>query len=169
MAQFQSRPWDAVGQMKLQVSLRLLRFAAEAWAKPDLEAPSIDSMVAVLLRVFAMPWSNWYWPRELREMNRSLDEWLADVEHPLIECMRLAANPAAERQCDARATWGKMWVRPARVKTALEQLHATLTGAARDWSDGNPERPRTERVLHDLVMMLFRHGLVKRPPPSRVD
>lgn len=169
MAQFSSRPWDSIGQTKLQVSLRLLRCAADAWAKADAEAPAVDSMVAVILRVFAVPWSNWYWPKERCEMNRSLDEWLVEVEHPTVECMRLAANPGAERQSETQATWGKMWVRPARVKTALEQLHETLTNAARDWSDGNPERPLTERVLHDLVMILFRHGLVKRPPPSRVD
>ena len=80
-----------------------------------------------------------------------------------------AVNPAGERQSESRAAWGKRWVQPARVKAALAQLNETLTVAARDWSDGNPEQPRTERVLHDLVMILFRHGLVKRPPPLRVD
>jgi hypothetical protein len=167
MAQFKSPPWDLAEHTKLQVTLRLLRTAADRWAKPGAEAVPVDAMIAVLLRVFAASWSERL--PNIAEMSRSLQQWLDEADCPLTECTRLALNPSGARRSAAQIEWAKAWLDVADVRVAVGELRELLTDAARSWTDGYPERPATDEVLHGFVMILFRHRLVRHPPPSRID
>ena len=111
-----------------------------------------DDVLAVLLRVFARPWSGSNFAAERAEKVRPLEEWLSRVGRPELEVSPLGGLH-----------------QPQRLDAALAEVRTLLGCAARSWSAGNPEDPATDAVMHDLALALFRQRLLKRPPPKRID
>ena len=152
MAQWKPGPFDVVYDDKLNANLQLLRAAADAWAAGGPAALCVDDVLSVLIHVFARPWSGNNVGSERADKARRLAEWLAHVRDPEQACAALARG-----------------YEPQRAEAALAELRTLLRCAARSWSTGTPEDPPTEAVLHDLAQALFRHRLLRRPPPARID
>lgn len=152
MTQWKPGPFDIVYDDKLNTNLRLLRSAADLWAARGAASLGSDDVLAVILRVFARPWSahDFYSARE--EKIRPLQVWLAEVADAERECLGLTRAP-----------------QPRRAEAALAELRKLLGGAAASWSAGSPEDPPTEAVMREVARTLFRHRLLHRPPPARID
>jgi hypothetical protein len=152
MAQWKSSPFDIVYDDKLNTNLRLLRSAADLWSARGAAALTADEVLAVILRVFARRWSASDLPSSREEKIRALHSWLAEVANPERECLGLTRV----RQ-------------PRCVEAALADLRELLGRAAASWSAGSPEDPPTEAVMREVARTLFRHRLLHRPPPARID
>jgi hypothetical protein len=129
----------------LGVALRVLRCASGAWAFHSESAPTVDKVLALVIRCLVCPSQSGGMPLALKL------------------CIDRVGMPADE--C-ARST-GKL--SPKQLAVVLAEPADALTAAAKQWAADGPEDPPTERVLHELADTMFRHGLVRTPPPGQID
>ena len=136
--------FDFVARRKHEAAQNVLSRAADTWAASGREALSVDSVMAVILRIFLSSWSEY---GGLREEARTLEQWL-----PLVG--------TAQEEADALVSS----VGPAKkVADVVSLLLAEISFAADQWSIGNPEQPSTAHALNAIVHILFTHKLVHRP------
>jgi hypothetical protein len=128
--------FDFVARRKHEVAQKVMSRAADIWAAGGRGALDVDSVIAVILRIFLARWSEY---GGLRQEVRTLERWL-----PLVG--------TAEKEADALVSQ----VAPAKnVADVLSQLSAEISSAAEQWSLGNPEEPphrtRIERCcIHSI-------------------
>jgi hypothetical protein len=142
MAQWKTPAYDA-RSADLAAALRLLRTAADAWAFRGATALDVDLVCAAVVRALVKPFL---------EMPLSLTACLDQVDSTTAECT-VRGHVAT----------------PDRVAIVVNQLLDMMAAAARGWALGDPEQPPTACVLRALADALFRNGLVRHPPPLRIE
>jgi hypothetical protein len=139
--------FDFIAQRKHDAALRVLSRAADAWAVRGREAFTIDSVLAILLRLFLKERDKF---TGFRWETRSLESWL-----PLV------ATPQREAEY-----FGPPGAKP-HLPEVLTLLKAELSFAVDQWLIGDPEQPPTEHVLNAIVHVLFVYKLIVRPPSPK--
>ena len=140
--------FDLAARYKHDAARNVLSRAADIWAASGLEALSLDSLIAVILRIFLSKWSQY---GGLREEGRTLEQWL-----PLVG--------TAQQEADALVPL----VAPATVADVLSLLLVEISFAADQWSLGNPEQPPTAHALNAVEHILFTHKLTHRPASPKL-
>jgi hypothetical protein len=140
--------FDLAAGYKHDAARNVLSRAADLWAARGREALSVDSLIAVILRIFLSEWSQY---GGLREEGRTLEQWL-----PLVG--------TAQQETEARVPP----VATANVADVLSLLLAEISFAADQWSLGNPEQPPTAQALNAVEHILFTHKLTHRPASSKL-
>jgi hypothetical protein len=140
--------FDLAASNKHNAARNVLSRAADTWATSGRKALSLDSVIAVILRIFLSEWSQF---GEMREEARTLEQWL-----PLVG--------TAQQEADAIVPP----VAPATVANVLYLLLAEISFAADQWSLGNPEQPPTAHALNAVEHILFTHKLTHRPPSPKL-
>jgi hypothetical protein len=138
--------FDGVWEEWSNTSLRLLREAADTFAKSGEDAIAPDAVVATLLSVLAMPRpANLYWGRP----TWPLRFFESTVRPPRVqESFEKLAPPQQRGHC-------------AEVVTELTGI---ISSAAKEWALGNPEQPDAREVLRELFGLLWSRRLIPRPP-----
>jgi hypothetical protein len=139
--------FDFVALRKHDAAQRILSRAADAWATHGRNTLSIDSVVAILLRIFLSRRSEY---GGIRWETRSLESWLPFVG-------------TAQREAESLISA----VAKPKVAEVLTLLNAELSCAVDQWLIGDPEQPPTEHVLNAIVHVLFIHKLILRPPSPK--
>lgn len=142
MAQWMYRPYDA-RSADLAAALSLLRAAADAWAFHGVTALDVDRVCAAVVRAIVKPY--------------------LEIPLSLAACLDQVDSLTAECTIRGRAAT------PDRVAAVANQLLDTLVAAAGEWALGDPERPPTACALRALAEVLFQNGLVRLPPPHRIE
>jgi hypothetical protein len=140
--------FDFVTQRRHDAALRVLSRAADAWATHGRNAFGIDSVLAVLLRLYLKPR---YEETGMRWETRSLERWLPFVGIAQQEAESLFSDAAKPNMAQV-----------------LALLNAELSFAVDQWLIGDPEQPPTEHVLNAVVHVLFIHKLILRPPSPKL-
>ncbi|MDB6065447.1 MAG: hypothetical protein JWR26_1655 [Pedosphaera sp.] len=140
--------FDFVARRKHDAARKVLSRAADIWAARGREALSIDSAIAVILRIVLSQWSEF---GGLRQEVRTLENWLSLVG-------------TARQEADGLLTT----VAPNTVTEVLSLLQTEITFAADQWSLGNPEQPPTAHALNAVEHILFKHKLLTRPPSPKM-
>jgi hypothetical protein len=138
-----SRPSDTFWKDRLETALYLLRYAVDRWILDGTESLALDDVLAVLLRGLTSPFIGTIHP---------LHKWVTDVGSLGEECTRLRKDLTLEE-----------------LAAVTGELRGCLGDAVRAWTSGSLEDPPTERVLLDLVTILFCHRLVRRPPLRKIE
>jgi hypothetical protein len=134
--------YENVGE-RLANALSLLRCAAERFARADGAHALCPAQVARLMaHVIRSEFVSF--PLDICAAVQQIDLW----------------NPPTWRSERCREAWD----------TALPEMTRCLAMAARDWAArGDAESPPTATVLHELATILFRHGLMRLPPPKEIQ
>jgi len=140
--------FDFVALRKHEAAQNFLSRAADIWAASGREALSLDSVIAVILRIFLSEWSEY---GGLRQEARTLEQWL-----PLVGTAREEADALVSP------------VAPGKVDDVLAQLLVEISFAADLWSLGNPEQPPTAHSLNAVEHILFTHKLTSRPASPKL-
>jgi hypothetical protein len=127
-------------------ALRILRAASDAWARGGKASVPIDRVVAVIVHVLC---------------NRYRREELPLSLSPCFEMVGSTTELFTVYSTSMRRSLFKA--------EALVEITQLLTIAADDWSNGDPESPPTAVVIHELATVLFKHGMIKRPPPPHIE
>ncbi len=136
MAQVSVR-YDSLWGPKKELSLKLLRLAADAYAAHRLELPRGAVLRAILRPLHStysadLPITDW------KNVNCSVPK--------ILTCL----NPHAA---------------PALVTKTADQLDQIFSTAVQQWTDtGYPEDPRTDDLLENFLEILFRAKFIKHPP-----
>jgi hypothetical protein len=141
--------FDFVARRKHEAAQKVLSRAADIWAANEREALSVDSVIAIILRIFLSRWSEY---GGLRQEGRTLEQWLALVSTAQKEADTLVSSVAPAKN----------------VADVLSLLSAEISFAAEQWSLGNPEQPPTAHALNAVEHILFKHKLVHRPPSPKL-
>lgn len=134
------RPSDSEWREQFEAGLRCLRAAADRWAAGGSDVLPAEAVLAALVQ--------------------TLNGGGYDL-HPL-EVRLPAVGPLAD-ECRR----GRPLLTPDEAADVAVALIAVASDAVARWSAGNPEDPPVDAVLCRLVGTLFRHRLVRRPPPKR--
>jgi hypothetical protein len=140
--------FDFVARRKHDAARKVLSRAADIWAARGREALSIDSAIAVILRIVLSQWSEF---GGLRQEVRTLENWLSLVGTARQEADTLAPTVA-----------------PTTVTDVLSLLSTEISFAADQWSLGNPEQPPTAHALNAVEHILFTHKLIPRPASPKL-
>jgi hypothetical protein len=141
--------FDFVARRKHEAAQKVLSRAADIWAASGREALSVDSVIAVILRICLARGSEY---GGLREEGRTLEQWL-----PLVGTAQKEADPLVSSVTPTK-----------NVADVLSRLSAEISFAADQWSLGNPEEPHTAHALNAVEYILFTHKLVHRPPSPKL-
>lgn len=136
--------FDFIARRKHDAAQRILSRAADLWATHGRDALSLDGLIAVLLRIFLLRWSEY---RDTPDETRALEAWLAVVR---------ASTQEAESFIPDHPT----------ISDALPLIRAELSFAAEQWLLGDPEQPPTAHALNAIEQVLFTHRLSHRPPAA---
>jgi hypothetical protein len=165
MAQVCGGPgFDLASERKHDVAQRILSRAADisAAGKGSLQ---IDSLLAVLLRIYLSRWtefggilrtkiynlSDYVAAHSIRDEARALEFWLPMVGTP-------------QQEGEDLVPFSKRGILPG----LLTSLRVELSRAVDQWKLGDPESPPTLSVLQKIEHLLFKEKLLRRPPNVRV-
>jgi hypothetical protein len=129
--------YDSLWGDQKELSLKLLRLAADAYAAHRLELPR-----GIVLRAILRPLSSTY------SADLPIDEWNnVNCSVPKI------------------LTWLNPHTTPALITETAEQLDIIFSTAIQQWTEtGYPEDPRTDDLLENFLEILFRAKFIKHPP-----
>lgn len=136
--------FDYAWDRQHEVALGVLRKAADLWASNGVDAVSADALMAVLLRIYLSPWSQF--GDNTRE-RRDLDTWLQSVTSARDELATL--HPGAD-------------------PSVLSRLDAELSFAIKQWVLGDPELPPTAHTINVVEHALFSSKLTRRPASPKL-
>jgi hypothetical protein len=106
----------------------------------------VDRVLALVVRLLG-PWSEFEYDLGASQWFRPLEQWLCMVDSLDVEIARLAGR------------------RDIKDKTIIgAELYEILAAAMRTWVACGAESPSTDEVLYQVTSVLFRYGLVPRPP-----
>ena len=142
--------FDIVARRKHDAAQRVLSRAADTLAMHGRDSLNLDSVLAVLLRIFLSRWSDLEY-FSLRHEARTLESWLSIVGTALQEAESLIPVSAASVTTEV-----------------LTLLRAELSFAAEQWLLGDPEKPPTAHALNAIEHVLFTHRLIHRPGASQL-
>lgn len=155
--------FDVVARHKRESAQRVLARAADLWAGHGRDSLSVDSVVAVMLRIYL---SLWHQHGNLHEKSHSLETWLPLVGSPEQEANSLIftvvnksylQNPPAKPAADAQT-----------ICQVLDLLRGELAAAAEQWLRGYPEQPPTAHAINVVEHILFTHKLSRRPADPKL-
>jgi len=112
------------------------------WTSGVVDAVSLDTLVAVLLRIYLSEWLKF----GIGE-TRDLEWWLQLVTTP-------------RRQLSS--------LRPDADVSVLSRLDAELSFAINQWALGDPESPPTAHTINAIEHILFSSRLTRRPPSPKM-
>lgn len=132
--------FDFAWREQFEAGLRCLRAAADRWAAGGSDALPTEAVLAALVQTLNGGGYDLH----------PLEDRLPAVGPLADECRRVRPLLAPDEAADVTVA-----------------LIAVAIDAVTRWSAGNPEDPPVDAVLCRLVGTLFRHRLVRRPPPKR--
>ena len=138
--------FDFIARRKHDAALRMIARAADLWSAQGAGAVSVDSLTAVLLRIFLARWSVY---GGVSDETRALEAWLVVVG-------------TAEQEAESFSA-----AHP-RILEVVPLLRAELSSAADQWVLGDPEQPPTAHALNAIESILFSHRLSPRPPAPQL-
>lgn len=145
MAQSLPKAFDWNWEYKREVTQKLIQSAADEWSMRGRDTLNVDTVLAIILRIFGLNWSISSSFLELEERNRSLKAWI-----PLVDSLE------KEAQRFPRLTSSQ------EIMLFITELRAVLEAAADQWQEGYPETPPTSEVAKQLEQVLWNHQLVHR-------
>jgi hypothetical protein len=139
--------FDFVWADKIEATTLLMQEFSDLVAARSHEETSADKIIPVILKIFALQYS-WYGnPRR-----RALSDWQAAMK-PVQQELKGLKSRASESELDS-------------IESQLSDL---VTSAIAGWREGDPEFPKTEAVLNDMVRILFTNRFIKNPPRSDLE
>ena len=143
MAQYLNKmPWfEAHWRPRLALASKVLQRIEDRWLLSD-EAFPCKSTLAIILNTFALDFHtasfiNYRGIRPDDLKRRSLDEWLAAVASPEVECSRLAPKRSDDECHDL-----------------VGSLCTILAQAAESWASKSPLQPPCEQVIREIIDVL---------------
>lgn len=132
--------WDRVKD----AALNALRRAADGWAYRGPEAYWLENVAALIIHHLAA-----YRRQDVYgSFRQQLDNMVA-LEHELQGFRRKLALDD--------------------LICVRDRVRKTLENAVAQWAEGDPESPATERVLNDIIGVLFEYRLIPRLPTWRIS
>jgi hypothetical protein len=130
--------YDFVWDEKVEAAMALIREVSDAAAMDRLTDVPEDFVIAALLKTLAYP---------VKPRIRKVREW-EGVARSIVEELKLLRESARLDDC----------------QTMEHELRQILSQAIGSWEEGDPENPRTDAVLNDMVAALFKRKFVYNPP-----
>jgi hypothetical protein len=145
--------FDIVGERRHEAALKAINGAADLWAARGIDTLSVELVLAVVLRIYLVPWSDtdgaWRINRIFRE-SRRLEDWMRGVKAPEEEILQ-----------------GDLKVTAEQAQPALDRLRTELRFAAEQWSLGDPEKPPAREVVNVIEYILWQRRIRVQPPTAK--